>query len=588
MSHAPYMPTFFGLSGENLKRFGFKDDPFFRGVAQGQNLFGTPTNEDEIYQGMRRADLDANETPYSDQRAATVRLLEKVVIATSEPAISNPANVCIPAGYTYLLQLVAHDIVQNLAPAPNPGDVASSFARDFRSVRLELDTLYGGGPVQSPLPYAVGKLPRHQRHHFRLSKVPPTDASALTSQTLDNQPARDIGRVACPYLSGNLQASHHGTRTDALIADGRNDDNLILSQLTALFQTFHNLVLDALLNQASASGGNAPGSAEDFRLYRAFLQARLIVGYVFRKIVLEDLVNRLLHPDIYKFYLQKYDSHQPLTLDKNLASGSFVPVEFSHGVFRFGHFMVRPDYNLNGKNPIVGTGQILDRSSSGKEAHKLPVSCDWLVDWSRFFFTVAEYNSDPKRHNASKLIRPDTRTGALINGTRFPNLDEAHPGRTGGLFYRDMIRGVEGQLRTVTSLISHIEKVAHLAPEIKVSQMTAHMDHWLSTLPEGTFNKGEVQSLREEPPLLLYVLVEAEAYGGQRLGPLGSVVVAEVLFASLDQARKRTANDQTLQQLEDPKSGLFRAVFPNGMPGSMSQLIDYIETGIGSKWHVCV
>src|SRR5262245_56084427 len=62
-------------------------------------------------------------------------------------------NLAIPAGYTYLLQFVAHDLVATSIPFWALDD-ASLGVRNERTSRLRLDTLYGGGPAFNPSAYA--------------------------------------------------------------------------------------------------------------------------------------------------------------------------------------------------------------------------------------------------------------------------------------------------------------------------------------------------------------------------------------------------------------------------------------------------
>ena len=602
MAHAPIFPTFLGLSVEDLERFGSEDSVLSEAPpgdsrtqyqkSRVRNLFG-PLRPGEMYRGMRVQDLEKDGRPVNQQREATVELLEKVVQAMRRSPQPGSSNANLPAGYTYLLQFMAHDIVQNIAPPQNVSNFTGSYVRDFRSRRMELDTLYGGGPHQTALPYATEKWPSDQRHFFRLSKVPPRESMPKEDKeaVLDGQPARDIGRVTCPFLSSQLQQSYQGTRTDALIADIRNDDNVIISQLTALFQTFHNLVLRSLLKESGIMAEPASGTMREFLQYRAFLVARLIVGHVYRDIVLKDVLCRLLNPGIFRIYRTKFENNQPSTLDRDSDLVDHVPVEFSHGVFRFGHFMVQDKYLLNATNGVQSTGHLLDRTGSGSRPDLLPLACDWLVDWSRFFFSADEFTKNPAELNASKLLLPDAQTGVLRDSWRFPNEDNsgAEPGRDGGLFFRDLIRGAEGQLRTVTSLLRILRSnFKGLAQQLQQAEVARQMETWLGSIQGKNFSKGEVQSLTQEPPLLLYILVEAStSSGGERLGPLGSIVTAEVFFGSLESARANTSDEKTIEQLQDPNSPLSQAVFPQGMPSTMKQLVDYVVTGIGSEWHHC-
>jgi hypothetical protein len=244
-------------------------------------------------------------------------------------------NERIPAGYTYLAQLVAHDVVQTATPIPMEND-QRLWRRNLRTNRLMLDTLYGGGPDTHPLAYAIeshrGADGRHEwmdRVRLRLSRV------------------RPVSRPGRP---------------DVLIPDLRNDDNLIVSQLTVVFHLLHNTVYEALENQ----NGPLPFSRQKETPVRRrlFRDARRVVTLVYREIVFSDLLSRLLHPAVQATYSQKdigdfYDH-----------GDDRLPLEFSHAAYRVGRAMVRDDYHLNqsraGENSQrVSLADVLLTTSSG-------------------------------------------------------------------------------------------------------------------------------------------------------------------------------------------------------------------------------
>src|SRR5690606_4573408 len=88
--------------------------------------------------------------------------------------------------------------------------------QDFRTPRLDLDSVYGSGPDDQPFLYdSDGK-------HLLLGDDKDFDKS----------------RNAAPDLPRNK-----ATPARALIGDKRNDENLIVSQPHATFLRFHNRVL---------------------------------------------------------------------------------------------------------------------------------------------------------------------------------------------------------------------------------------------------------------------------------------------------------------------------------------------------------
>ncbi|HEV3464724.1 MAG TPA: peroxidase family protein, partial [Actinomycetota bacterium] len=126
----------------------------------------------------------------------------------------------LPAGYTYLGQLVNHDLsfdpVSSLRRRNDPGQV-----EDFRTPRFDLDMVYGGGPEDMPYLYAQGRRSRGELLLVGDSRV----------QFGDRFAAEDLPRNA---------------EGRALIGDPRNDENAILAQLHLAFLQLHNRVVAGL------------------------------------------------------------------------------------------------------------------------------------------------------------------------------------------------------------------------------------------------------------------------------------------------------------------------------------------------------
>src|SRR5882672_11328903 len=128
-------------------------------------------------------------------------------------------NAGIPAGYTYLGQFIDHDITFDPASSLQQQNDPDALV-DFRTPRLDLDSLYGRGPDDQPYMYDGNK--------FRLGR-PLFANEAPTS-------ARDLPRYIDP---NDAQAPRR-----ALIGDKRNDENVIVSQLHGAMLRFHNKLVD--------------------------------------------------------------------------------------------------------------------------------------------------------------------------------------------------------------------------------------------------------------------------------------------------------------------------------------------------------
>src|SRR5205085_8415567 len=93
---------------------------------------------------------------------------------------------------------------------------------DFRTPRLDLDSLYGSGPNNDPFMYD--------------QTVDGGKTSFLIGQNSNGE--RDLPRNVLPDDANGVPQGR------ALIGDPRNDENTIVSQLQLLFLRFHNKVVD--------------------------------------------------------------------------------------------------------------------------------------------------------------------------------------------------------------------------------------------------------------------------------------------------------------------------------------------------------
>ena len=82
-----------------------------------------------------------------DYRALADTMVDAGIDATGD-------NPDIPAGYTYLGQFVDHDITFD-PTSKLQRDNDPNALQNFRTPRYDLDSVYGGGPVNSPFMYAV-------------------------------------------------------------------------------------------------------------------------------------------------------------------------------------------------------------------------------------------------------------------------------------------------------------------------------------------------------------------------------------------------------------------------------------------------
>jgi len=231
------------------------------------------------------------------------------VLLITDPALSinNPNNTTHTAGTTFMGQFLDHDITFDVTSKLNvPTEPRTT--RNERNPRLNLDSVYGGGPIASSHLYQPG------------------DRAKL--------------RIESGGLFEDLPRASDMT---AIIADPRNDENMMLSGLQAAFIKFHNRAVDVVR-------GQNPAAAER---QNDFTRARRLMTWHYQWMLVHEFlplfVGQPLVDNIFRYGRRFYRpaSGQPV-----------MPVEFQGAAYRFGHSMVRPSYaaNLAGDKgqPFIG------------------------------------------------------------------------------------------------------------------------------------------------------------------------------------------------------------------------------------------
>jgi hypothetical protein len=374
----------------------------------------------------------------------------------------------VPAGYTYLGQFIDHDItfdpMSKLGAVNDPEKLV-----DFRTPSLDLDSLYGSGPKDQPFLYDWSP-----RDHAGAKLL--VGSSAGDGEVVLDLPRNEQGR--------------------ALIGDGRNDENLIISQLHLLFIRFHNKVVDYLRAKHHGWGPMT-----------LFEQARHRVRWHYQWIVMHDFLFRIGGEDVARRALAERTYFK-------CEDGPFIPVEFSGAAYRFGHSMVRPSYQLNRlrQRPVP----IFDRNRSDEPdsldgLRRLPVNL--AIDWAFFFSMSDEHSPDSTQAQPSRRI--DTFFGDGL--FRLPPDVAPEP----KLPLLNLRRGLALGLPSGRDVACKMTGKALTDQQLQVDR-----------LPEPVRD-----AVRSAPPLWYYVLCEAQSELGDeglRLGPVGGRIVAEVLAGLLE------------------------------------------------------
>jgi len=288
------------------------------------------------------------------------------------------------------------------------------------------------------------------------------------------------------------------------IGDSRNDENTIISQLHLAIMKFHNAMVDKL----EESGANQDTLFAHARQLTTWHYQWLVVHDYLKSVTLPGMVDKILY-GAEVFY-------QP---DDNVP---FMPLEFSVAAYRFGHSMVRNDYDFNIN---FGRGsQVIDRANfrllftftggGGLGGHKTLPS-NWIIQWDRFFNHHSAFEDRFARKIDTKLAAP------LANLTNDVNDDMNDLQREINLHLatRNLLRGYLLSIPTG----QHIARMVHAKPLTIEQLMQGNTPEINTALEAGGF--------LENTPLWYYVLKEAEVQAnGNSLGEVGSRIVAETII----------------------------------------------------------
>jgi hypothetical protein len=436
------------------------------------------------------------------------------------PAFHSPNNpdnmtgsdINMTAGVTFFGQFLDHDLTLALK-APLLERTEPRRTTNFRTAEFDLDSVYGNGPTGSPELYDTtsGDI------KFKVEAIPGSEA---------------VSRKGAPRFDLPRDANNN-----AIIADSRNDENIILSQFHLAMLKFHNAVVD----QLRADPANATRSAQDL-----FKEAQQQVRWHYQWIVLNEFlpltigqnrVDEILRngPRFYRVHDRTHDS-----IFRSPRREPLIPVEFSVAAYRFGHSQIRPSYRLN-FGPDNGQpffAFVFDDTVDPNEPDPIDLrggkrAPRRFVDWQTFF-NFGDGNFRPNKKIDSKLSTPLM----LLPGSR-----GAAPGLPSdgvqSLASRNLMRHVNFGIPSGQA-IARVMGARVLTPAQLVELAPFGMDR--------------------STPLWYYILKEAEVLeDGVRMGPVGSRIVGEVFIGLLkaDKDSYLTVNKNWKPTLPSAKPGDF-------------------------------
>jgi hypothetical protein len=370
--------------------------------------------------------------------------------------IDNPTHT---TGTTFMGQFLDHDITfDRKSPLGKPRPPIT--VPNARTPAFDLDSVYGDGPDGSPLLYDEN------------------DTSKF--------------RVESGGLFEDLPRDEHHV---AIIADPRNDENLMIAGLHAAFLLFHNHAVDLVRSQS-------PSVSHE----EAFREARRLTIWHYQWMILHEFlplfVGQAMVDDILVHGRQFYTP---------VRDQAFIPVEFQIG-YRFGHSMVRASYRANsaGDNGQPFSGKIFDPSQEGaadpddlRGGARAPRR---FIGWQTFF----DFGDGQVRPN--KKI--DTKISTPLFNLPLQTIPDGGPPTA--LPQRNLLRHLTWQLPSGQAIALRIG-----APVLSQADLV------------------ELQSIHPafdlSAPLWYYVLKEAELMQeGLQLGPVGGRIVGEVFIGLLE------------------------------------------------------
>jgi hypothetical protein len=207
----------------------------------------------------------------------------------SEAEGSGADDARVAAGWPFVGQFVAHDITADRSPLRSHAD--ADRLRNFRTPRLNLECLYGGGPVGSP-------------YLFRRDDP----AAFLLGPGGNDVPRNQEGL--------------------ALIGDPRNDVHIFVNQLHVAFLHAHNLIVQRLREDGVAEPD-------------VFDEARRAAMWHYQWILLHDYLPSLIGDELTEELVSEGSSFYALTGEP------YIPFEFADAAFRYGHSQIRHRYRVN-------------------------------------------------------------------------------------------------------------------------------------------------------------------------------------------------------------------------------------------------
>jgi hypothetical protein len=423
------------------------------------------------------------------------------------------ADSTIPPIYTYWGQFVDHDLTANtdrnndisitdLPFEPLQPEQVVEDLRNLRDPRLNLDSVYGNGPAFSgqadQVPYDGDRL-----HLGETADNPNTVPGA--------SPDDDLPRVD----------------RKAQVGDGRNDENLVVAQLHVAFLKFHNAVLEWFENNP-----DSPVTGDG-----SFERARQITRWHYQFVTVHDFLTTIADPAVVR------DVLDGAVVPRITAANVFMPLEFSVAAFRFGHSMVRGayDWNVNfgveaNTLPSSPFEFLFLFTGNGGFGGDVTLPENWPAQFERLTGAEAQPGGQPEGTPTRFARKIDTHIApplaALFNEANGETSDRIRR-ILKRLAVRNLLRGYRLSIPTGQAVARSLG-IQPLARDQLLNPVAPPPGGFFPAPPSAVDDALVDGGFLEQTPLWFYVLREAEILGeGNRLGPVGSRIVAETIIGQL-------------------------------------------------------
>jgi Animal haem peroxidase len=407
----------------------------------------------------------------------------------TDPYGTNPDNPTMTAGSTFVGQFTDHDITfdqtSQLGVPQNP-----LVSTNTRTPALDLDSVFGGGPGIRPDLYV---------RNF--------DGSVGPKMKIGSGGVHeDVPRVG----KGS---------NEAVLADPRNDENLMIAGLHCAHILFYNRVLDELGSHDLRNFPTAQNADLDHR-NTAFRVARQVTQWHYQWLLVHEhlpqVVGQAMVDDVLSNGNRFYRPQK---------GQGFMPIEFGGAAYRFGHSMVRPSYRANFTS---GTG---DSTNPGANP---------------FFGLVFDPNEpnfdDPAGHDRNDLLGGFPAPRRYVGWQTFFDLGDGQVKNNkkidagiSTVLFKLPLPSIAPHTQTAPVVLSQRNLLRQLTWGLPSGQRIAReMGVQALTRAELSEIGGVYRSFATSTPLWYYVLAEAKAAtGGLTLGPVGGRIVAETLIGLL-------------------------------------------------------